>query len=135
MSRQRRSAVERLMSKVEKTVDCWNWTGAVTPGGYGNMLGDIPGSRLYVHRLAHQAFVGLIPVGYEIDHLCQNARCVRPDHLEAVSPEENRRRVTERRTHCAHGHAFDKDNTYVWSGTRYCRTCRSAVMKARRNAA
>src|SRR5690606_34662377 len=34
-----------------------------------------------------------IPYGYEVDHLCENTSCVNPAHLEAVTPEEHRRRI------------------------------------------
>jgi hypothetical protein len=44
------------------------------------------------HRFSYQTMVGDIPVGYEVDHLCRVRNCVRPDHLEAVTVAENRRR-------------------------------------------
>lgn len=36
--------------------------------------------------------VGPIPTGHHIDHLCRMTRCIRPSHLEAVTPTENARR-------------------------------------------
>ena len=35
---------------------------------------------------------GPIPAGMVIDHLCRNRNCVRPDHLEVVTPAQNTRR-------------------------------------------
>lgn len=35
---------------------------------------------------------GKVGQGLELDHLCNNWRCVRPSHLEPVTPEENNRR-------------------------------------------
>lgn len=36
---------------------------------------------------------GPLPPGLELDHLCRNKSCVRPDHLEAVTHRENMRRA------------------------------------------
>lgn len=33
--------------------------------------------------------VGPIPTGKELDHLCRNATCSNPDHLEPVTHKEN----------------------------------------------
>lgn len=48
------------------------------------------------HRVAYRLFVGEIPEGYQVDHLCSITLCVWYEHLEAVPPEENVRRVWER---------------------------------------
>jgi len=127
---------ERLMEKVDTSGDCWLWTGYVKPNGYGAMWiapADREGSsdKEYVHRLMYRWRIGVIPPGHEIDHLCRNRRCVRPNHLEAVTNRENQRRgfgfsgVNARKTHCPHGHPYDAENTYVSAnGHRQCKACR-----------
>jgi HNH endonuclease len=47
------------------------------------------------HRYAYEALVGPIPTDHDIDHLCGNSLCVNPEHLEPVTPWENRRRAAE----------------------------------------
>jgi hypothetical protein len=44
------------------------------------------------HRFAYLEFVGPIPDGLVLDHLCRNKKCVNPDHLEPVTNAENLRR-------------------------------------------
>lgn len=82
-------------------------------------------------------FVGPIPDGLVIDHLCRNPQCVNPMHLEPVTPEENTRRGiggwnTRAKTHCPQGHPYSGANLYInpTSGARVCRTCNNE--KARR---
>ena len=72
------------------TTRCWNWQKAKNSAGYG-IIGKDGGSKL-AHREAYIAFVGPIPEGLELDHLCKNKGCVNPDHLEAVTRSENVRR-------------------------------------------
>lgn len=75
---------------VEYAVDpdtrCWNWLLAIKPNGYGSSSGQP------AHRVYYQRFIGEIPNGLQIDHLCHNRRCVNPSHLEAVLPIVNARR-------------------------------------------
>ena len=41
------------------------------------------------HRFAYEEYVGPIPDGLQIDHLCRNKWCVNPEHLEPVTCREN----------------------------------------------
>lgn len=73
---------------------CWLWVGGTRTNGYG-MFAVKNGTRwtqTTAHRFAYQVCVGAIPDGFEVDHLCRRRNCVRPEHLEAVTVAENRRR-------------------------------------------
>ena len=121
-------------SKVEKTDDCWLWTGALTGGRYGNAI--VNGKNVPAHRAAYEELVGPIPEGLELDHLCFVTNCVRPDHLEPVTGAENKRRAGARTTHCPKGHEYTPENTYVrtrGNGRRQCRECHRLEMAERRN--
>jgi hypothetical protein len=78
---------EKLWAKVDKTDDCWLWTGAKTSSGYG-MVSHDSGVRP-VHRVVYELLVGSIPDGLVIDHLCSVRNCVNPAHLEPVTNAEN----------------------------------------------
>lgn len=122
--------VERFWGHVDKSGECWLWNGNLTSSGYGTYAG-----RAGAHRIAYRITVGQIPPGYEVDHLCNVPRCVRPEHLEAVTREENWRRRVERQTHCKNGHEFTPENTYTGWGQRACKTCARRRAAAQRAAA
>lgn len=115
---------ERFWVKVDRSDGCWLWTGALDHAGYGR-VGVGKGRTKLAHRVAYELAVGPIPDETpHLDHLCRNTSCVRPDHLEPVTQEENNRREAAARTHCVHGHELTEENTYRRrNGSRECRTC------------
>lgn len=124
-------AIERFRRRVAADEHgCWEWTGARLPAGYGRFW---TGERMdLAHRFSYETFVGPIPAGLVLDHLCRNKGCVRPDHLEAVTQRENLRRGdvafgdrhhNGRRTECRRGHLFTNENTRHANGRRVCRAC------------
>lgn len=114
---------------------CWEWLGYKTKGGYGKFR--VEGKSPYAHRFAYEHFVGTIPDGLELDHLCRVRHCVNPEHLEAVTHRENMLRgeslqaINAQKTHCPQAHAYD----YVSpTGNRRCRSCDNTHRRARRAA-
>lgn len=76
--------------------------------------------------------VGPIPEGMQIDHLCLNRLCVRPSHLELVTPAENTRRSKFSRLTCRFGHPLD--GRRGGGKRRYCLTCHRDQETKRREA-
>jgi len=131
----RRDPVERFMDYIspEPMTGCWLWGGGSdSKTGYGKFrLGRKDGQAM-AHRFAYEHFIGPIPEGMQIDHLCRQRLCVNPEHLEPVTIKENVLRGVglsarnAKATHCIHGHELKPENTYVWRGQRECRACKYA---------
>ena len=81
----------------EPNSGCWLWLAAtMTQKGYEYGVFRVTGRTLRAHRFSYEREKGPIPEGLELDHLCRNPYCVNPDHLDAVTHEENLRRGKHR---------------------------------------
>lgn len=78
----------RFWAKVDKTKgECWEWAASRKPNGYGQFM-MYPKLR-YAHRVAYEMVYGAVPVGSDLDHICHNRACVRPQHLRATTRKQN----------------------------------------------
>lgn len=140
-----RDLESRWLLRVEKEGHdgCWKWIGAMWAKGYGRFT--LPGTqrRIGAHVWGYERYVGPVPEGLELDHLCSNRWCVNPSHLEPVTHLENVRRGracengahNAAKTHCPQGHEYTPENTYIRPDRpfgRNCRACGALVTKRRK---
>lgn len=136
----------KLDEWTDKNGEHWLWTGGLATAGYGRIklpreaVTATDGRRAWIeaqqvlaHRAAYEVWVGPIPEGLTIDHLCRVRACVKPDHLEPVSMRTNVLRGRgpaakhAAQTHCKRGHPFTPEHMdmtrFRKTGHRICRTC------------
>lgn len=118
-------------AKVQKTDECWLWTGATNGVGYGKL-----GRKRQFYQAHHVSLLLAgrpVPPGMCADHLCRTPACVNPDHLEIVTFAENVRRGDKsfrNKTHCQHGHSLTSANVMTRrNGRQRCRVCHNEHVK------
>lgn len=80
---------ERLLRHIELDGEHWIWTGSVLRSGYGSFTRRPHGTT--VHRVAYEEWVGPIPAGHDVHHICETRLCINPAHLQATDRAAHRR--------------------------------------------
>lgn len=121
-------AIISFWCRVDKTNDCWLWSGTLTDTGYGHMW--YLGKRERCHRISYKLSFGEIPKGLLVCHHCDVRNCVNPSHLFLGTKKDNAhdmvvkgRHASQIKTHCINGHEFTVENTYNYPSGRVCVTC------------
>lgn len=115
---------------IDEETGCWNWVKGLC-NGYARI--SVNGRTVHAYRWIYEWIHGPVAPGLVVDHICNNRRCVNPDHLQAISYSENYRRAIPLRTHCPNGHELTPENTYT-SGMhkQKCYQCARNWIAARR---
>lgn len=79
--------IQRFMSKVTITDDCWLWNGAKNHAGYGRF--SLNNRNWLAHRASFLIFRCDLPNDKHLMHLCDNPPCINPFHLELATPADN----------------------------------------------
>jgi hypothetical protein len=117
--------VRLLRRRILASNGCWEWNGTKTPRGYGNItVGSwTDGTRRVrkVHAVAYETWIGPVPDGMELDHICRNTSCFNPEHLEPVAHRVNIRRAFPMGGTFKCGHIRSEGNVRHERSTGYVR--------------
>lgn len=138
---------ERFWEKVEKTNNCWLWTGRKNKYDYGEV--SYKGKVWKAHRLSYLIEYGSFDTSLYVCHYCDNPSCVRPEHLFLASQKTNMLDMSKKVRHgnqkpvqsyedwlsirpnksmsdkCKNGHEFSQINTRIKKrGGGFARVCR-----------
>jgi hypothetical protein len=84
----RLSVSDRLEAKSMVTADgCRLWQGTTLSTGYGQI--SVGGKGRMTHVVAFEQWVGPVPDGFQVNHLCRNRNCIEPTHLYAGTQRQN----------------------------------------------
>lgn len=130
MAKSHDTLARRFWSKVDKSTECWIWTGSRLPSGHGRI--NLAGRVEVASRVSFYLHHGRWPVF--ACHHCDVAACVNPAHIydgDAVSNMADmiaRGRHSEAsKSHCVRGHEFTPQNTRIYTARggveRACRAC------------
>ncbi len=90
----RRMTPDLFWRKVDKSGECWLWTGSKVGIGYGKT--HYEGKYWRAHRLSWKFTFGEIPDGLCVLHKCDNPACVRPDHLFLGTFDDNNKDMAKK---------------------------------------
>lgn len=74
-------------AKVDKSGDCWLWTGYKQPDGYGQLRAN--GKFYNSHKFSYEMANGPIPKSLEVMHSCHVRHCVNPSHMRLGTHAQN----------------------------------------------
>lgn len=89
---QAKTPEEYLNQRLDKTGECWVFTGGKDKDGYGQVQSTRVAKELGVtraHQLAFVAWCGEIAESMFVCHTCDNPSCCNPDPLFLGTPLEN----------------------------------------------
>lgn len=135
---------DRFWKKVERrsSTDCWEWRGAMKNTGYGCI--SVPGNarkQITAHRASALIHFGMFDRRLMVLHSCDNRRCVNPEHLRLGTNTDNVRDMWDRNRQagqfaptdaCKRGHVWTDETAGRQRTGRYCKVCRAAWKRARR---
>uniref|UniRef100_UPI003FA78188 HNH endonuclease signature motif containing protein n=1 Tax=Rhodococcus sp. H36-A4 TaxID=3004353 RepID=UPI003FA78188 len=108
------------------THDCWIWSGAKNPDGYGIL--KYQGKNYLAHRFSYMQNKGKIGWGLEVRHTCHNPSCINIDHLLLGTHQQNiQDREGRKKQFCRGGHELNSSNNYRYNNRIICKICKAQI--------
>ena len=95
---------------------CWNWLGTIDSEGYGRYHIGNARNRL-AHRIVYMEYLNIQKIELDIKHkhihhICENKKCVNPQHLQVLTPSDHGR--------LKHGRKYKKRTIHILLGKFRC---------------
>jgi hypothetical protein len=128
--------IENFKKHIQITKEgCWEWTAKIHKNtGYGYFT--VKGKTHLSHRFSYKYFKGEIPLNLCIDHICENRKCVNPEHLQAITLKQNILKGKSvcaqkaKQIYCHKNHPLSGENLYITpDNRRQCKTCNKIRQK------
>lgn len=130
----------RVLAMIERDprTGCWLWQGPTDEKGYGRTFfgrrSDGTRHSLRVHRVAYEEWIGPIPDGMQLDHLCEVTQCCNPWHLRPTSNALNQAARSARMAWCRRGHPRTPENIRPnGAGGLQCLRCIEVLREERKS--
>lgn len=90
---------DRFWNFVDRSGDCWIWTGFRNKKGYGH-FNFARGGAMTAHRFAYLDTFGEFDRSLQVCHKCDNPPCVNPNHLFLGTNSDNQIDSSKKGRHC-----------------------------------
>ena len=91
----------RLLNRIKIVNGCWEWKDFICPmTGYGKITYER--KCMTAHRLSYIYHKGDIPPEMFVCHVCDNPKCINPDHPFIGTAKDNSRDMVKKGRHVSH---------------------------------
>jgi hypothetical protein len=117
-----------MRTEIDPITQCWNWRGALSKSGYGNVRYKTKVER--VSRLVYQLLNPSMAKELHVLHRCDNPKCCNPEHLFSGTHKENMEDMQKKGRHVGNSPKLNPEQEQEVVRLRLLGNTRPAVAKA-----